>query len=104
MFKPDKHVPKDRKTMPTDVHSMTAAEFRAIIKRLGFSSDTDNAGGAAVDEGISATARFFGVHPRTGRAWGKDGPSAPVALCLRLMEAAKITADDAQKLLARRRR
>jgi len=79
---------------------MNANQYRAAIKRLGFS---DNPEGLAVehsdDVGISAAGRFFGVAPSTGRAWARVGPPPPVAVALRLMAAANISAAKARKLL-----
>lgn len=73
---------------------MTASQYRAALKRLGFAeSDVPH------DVGVSAGARFFGANPATGRRWAADGPPNAVAVCLRLMEAANLTADKARKLL-----
>lgn len=66
--------------MATFQHSMTPAEYLAALDRLGFAQT-----GLESDAGISAAGRFFGVAPRTGRAWAVDGPPNPVAVCLRLM-------------------
>lgn len=73
---------------------MSASQYRAAIKRLGF-PETDQPG----DSGVSAAGRFFGVHPATGRDWAAKGPPMPVVACLRLMEAAGISAAKARKLL-----
>lgn len=76
---------------------MNANQYRAAIKRLGFAQS-----GVANDTGQSAAARFFGRDERTGRLWAEKGPPAPVAVCLNLMLALKITADKARKLLEER--
>lgn len=73
---------------------MSADQYRAAIKRLGFAeSDVPN------DQGVSAAGRFFGVNPATGRRWAAEGPPMPVVVCLRLMLAANITAAKARKLM-----
>ena len=79
---------------------MTAPQYRAALKRLGFDANPE---GLAVEHsgaaGISAAGRFFGASPSTGRAWARLGPPASVAVTLRLMIAANISAAKARKLL-----
>jgi hypothetical protein len=66
---------------------MTSTEYRAAIASLGLSQ-----GGAS---------RLFGVDPRTSRRWalGELPVPRPVALCLLLMLANCVSAEDAESLL-----
>lgn len=73
---------------------MSAKEYRAAIERLGF-AESDHPD----DVGVSAAGRFFNASPATGRNWARVGPPDSVAVCLRLMLAANITAAKARKLL-----
>jgi hypothetical protein len=74
---------------------MSADEYREALVRLGFPQEA-----AANDMGISEAARFFGVTSRASRKWAEHGPPNPVAVCLRLMLASKITLALAQRRLA----
>ena len=78
---------------------MSADQYRAAIKRLGFAANPEGLRDNPNDLGVSAAGRFFGAAPATGRNWARLGPPHSVAVCLRLMLAANITAAKARKLL-----
>lgn len=66
---------------------MTPAEYREALEALDLSQ--------------VGAARLFGVDPRTSRHWAADmNPPAAVALCLRLMMAHGVTADEAKRMIA----
>lgn len=88
------HTAKGR-SRPPDL-KMTAAEFRALMPKLGFTDPANS-----TDEGISACGRFFGANPRTAHNWAADGPPAAVALMLRYMQAERLTRADVDKALAK---
>jgi hypothetical protein len=73
---------------------MTATQFRAALKRLGFvTSDRPN------DLGLSEAARFFQAGPRTVREWAERGPPAAVAITLQLMTRLRLDRAKVIKLL-----
>jgi hypothetical protein len=53
----------------------------------------------ASQPGRAGPGRFFRVDERTGQRWAAQGPPRPVAVCLRLMLALKLSASDAADLL-----
>lgn len=76
------------------VTPMDAEEFREALDWLGFGGQR-----VANDLGVSDCARFFGVSLRAAQKWAAEGPPNTVAVCLRLMLAAQIDADQARELL-----
>ena len=68
---------------------MTLTQYRSAIDRVGLSQ--------------VGAARFFGANPRTGQRWAADGPPPAVAVCLRLMIALDLSAEEAAKFLKMRR-
>lgn len=73
---------------------MTGAEFQDALRKLSFAQ-----GNAPNDLGQSAFARFVGVRTRAVADWTVKGPPGPIITLLRLMLAAKISAERARKLL-----
>ena len=64
---------------------MTRNEYRKAIAIVGLSQ--------------LGAARFFKAGPRTGQRWAAKSPPNGIALCLRLMLALKLSANDVMKLL-----
>ena len=67
---------------------MPAKEYRKAIAIVGLSQ--------------LGAARFFKAGPRTGQRWAAKGPPNGIALCLQIMLALKLSANDVLKLLAGR--
>lgn len=66
---------------------MTPSEYRDAIERLGLSQ--------------VGASRLFGIDPRTSRRWALGELPVPraVVLCLRLMLANGVSADEARRIM-----
>lgn len=79
-------MPIDRLGVDPKLRTMTADEFRAIYKRLGFTQES--------------AAEFVGMTGRQGQAWARHGVKSPAAAILfRLMLAYEIDALEVETVL-----